>query len=213
MCIMVLLVTFKNSEEEACAALQPAEDSHPPGAVTKWFMKETSLAREYDDQACANPDGHRYCAENAYIRNDADVVAVMEEAFTTLPSRKAFALWYSMAPGSQRQMKDMALSLQSDHYFALYTIWESEKDDAPAQKWVRDIMSEVERHSEGSYLGDADFQVRRTRYWGEEQGKKLMRIRREWDPEGRICGYLDEGDKSGVDGLPNAHEWLPESKM
>lgn len=27
------------------------------------------------------------------------------------------------------------------------------------------------------------------------------------DPEGRICGFLDEEDKSGVEGLRNEFEW------
>jgi hypothetical protein len=66
----------------------------------------------------------------------------------------------------------------------------------------------VERHSVGAYLGDSDFQVRQTRFWGEEQGQRLMKIRRERDPHGRICGFLDEGDRAGVDGLKNEHHWL-----
>jgi hypothetical protein len=68
-------------------------------------------------------------------------------------------------------------------------------------------MAEVEKHSVGAYLGDSDFQVRRTKFWGNEQGKKLREIRKNWDPKGTICGYLDDGDKSGVEGLGNVHEW------
>ncbi|KAM5349870.1 hypothetical protein ACJ41O_006375 [Fusarium nematophilum] len=208
----VLFVTFKNSEEEARAALQPAEDSAPPGHVITWFCKETSLAKEYDDQHAANPDGHRYAVDNCYVRNDADVVSVLEKAFTCLPSPKSFALWYSMSPGSRRSaetgtMPDMALSMQSDHYFALYCIWENESDNYRCQSWVRHILNEVERHSEGAYLGDADFQARRTRFWGVEQGEKLMNVRRTWDPRGVVAGYLDEGDRSGVNGLENVNEW------
>ncbi|KAJ9669706.1 hypothetical protein H2201_000090 [Coniosporium apollinis] len=206
-CITVLLVTFKNSEEEARKALQEAEDSHPPGTVNRWFCKPTSLKQEYEDQAAANPSGHRYCADNAYLSNDADVAETLEAAFTTLPHRKSFTLWYAMAPVSRRKLPDMALSMQTDHYFALYTIWEDEQDDERCQNWVRDIMKDVETRSEGAYLGDSDFQTRRTRFWGEEEGKKLMRLRREWDPLARICGYLDVGDKSGLNGLKNVHEW------
>lgn len=97
--------------------------------------------------------------------------------------------------------------MQSDHYFALYTVWEDEKDDERCSDWVKGVMSEVERHADGSYLGDSDFQHRRTRFWSEEAGKKLKEVRRKWDPQGRICGYLDEGDRSGVDGLANEFEW------
>ncbi|OCL07153.1 FAD-binding domain-containing protein [Glonium stellatum] len=211
--ITVLLVTFKNSEEAALKALQGAEDSHPTGTVGHWFCKSTSLEQEYNDQARANPEGHRYTADNAYIRNDANVAELLEEAFTTLPSRKSFALWYSMAPVSRRPLKDMALSMQSDHYFALYTVWEHKEDDEQCQSWVKGIMRDVEVHSEGAYLGDSDFQVRRTRFWGEKEGVKLREIRRKWDPLGRICGYLDAGDISGVDGLENVHEWATKVKI
>jgi hypothetical protein len=211
---MVSLLTFKNSEEEARAALLPAEDSAPSGYVDKWFCKETSLAQEYDGQHAANPMAHRYCVDNAYITNDANVVSVLEDAFTTLPSKKSFSLWYSMAPCSRRSakdgtMSDMALSMQSDHYFAAYSVWESESEDDHVQGWVKKIIKQVERHSEGAYLGDSDFQVRRTKFWDNEQGAKLMKIRKEWDPNGRVAGYLDVDDKSGADGLANVHEWKP----
>lgn len=206
----VLLVTFKNDAAEALKALQPAQDSHPPGTVHAWFNRETNLEDQYKDQGAANPTGHRYRVDNAYIRNDADVAAVLEPAFTTLPTRKAFSLWYSMAPGSRRPLPDaMALSMQTDHYFATYAVYEDAADDERVGAWVRAVMAGVERHSEGAYLGDADFQVRRSRFWGEEQGARLMRLRRKWDPEGRVCGFLDEGDRSGREGLANVHEWMP----
>lgn len=207
-CLFILLVTMKHTPEEAETALRPAHASHPPGTLEEWFCKEDSLANQYINQAKANPEGHRYCAENAYIENDADVATVLQEAFTTLPHRKAFSLWYAMNPCSRRALPDMALSMQSDHYFALYTVWDDAGDDERCQAWVRNVMSRVERRSVGSYLGDSDFQVRQTRFWAEVNGQRLMDVRRKWDPTGRICGYLDEGDLSGVDGLANVHTWL-----
>ncbi|PTU19698.1 hypothetical protein P175DRAFT_0462882 [Aspergillus ochraceoroseus IBT 24754] len=206
-CLFILLVTMKSTVEEAEKALAPAHQSRPEGAIEEWFCQEDSLENQYVKQANASPEKHRYCAENAYIENNADVPKVLEEAFTTLPHRKAFALWYAMNPCSQRQLPDMALSMQSDHYFALYTVWEEENDDVRCQQWVRDVMKKVERKSVGAYLGDSDFQERKTRYWADSNGRRLMDIRRKWDPTGRICGYLDPGDLSGIHGLDNAHEW------
>ncbi len=206
-CIISHFVTFKNSQEEAEAALKLVNETRPERAIVELVNQPTSLAKEYRDQANANPAGHRYCAENAYIKNDADVTSVLEEAFTTLPHPKAFSLWYSMAPVSRRKLPDMALSMQSDHYFALYTVWDDEDDDPRCLKWVKDIMTTVERHSEGAYLGDSDFQIRRTKFWSDDNGKRLMEIRRQRDPKGTICGFLDVGDASGVDGLANEHEW------
>ncbi|KAF2083824.1 FAD/FMN-containing dehydrogenase [Saccharata proteae CBS 121410] len=205
--IMILLVTFKHTPSAALAALQPAHSTHPPGTIHSWFNRPDSLENQYASQDAANPLRHRYCVDNAYISNDADVAAVLEPAFTSLPTRKSFSLWYSMAPCSRRKLPDMALSMQSDHYFATYVVWEDEKDDVPIMNWVQDVMRRVEKSSEGAYLGDADFQIRRTRFWGEEQGRRLGEVRRKWDEEGRVCGYLDAGDGSGVEGLANVHEW------
>ena len=206
-CIVPLFVTFKNSDKAARSALDLANRSRPEGASLELINQPTSLANEYCNQAASNPSGHRYCAENAYINNDADVAAVLEDAFTTLPHPKAFSLWYAMAPTSRRPLPDMALSMHSDHYFALYTVWEHESDDARCRKWVKDIMQNVERHSDGAYLGDSDFQERRTRFWADENASRLMRIREDLDPKGTICGYLNVDDASGVKGLANQHEW------
>lgn len=203
----VSFVTFKNSVDEAQAALERANRTRPHGCIVEDTNRQTSLADQYCTQAAANPEGHRYCAENAYISNDEDVPVVLEEAFTTLPHPKAFCIYFSMNPCSQRTLTDMALSMQSDHYFATYTVWEDEKDDERCRSWVRNVMRGIERHSEGAYLGDSDFQVRRTRFWSDQNGKKLMELRQKWDPQGRMCGYLDDGDSSGTDGLKNVHEW------
>lgn len=201
--VIVGLTTFKRSEDAAISALEVAEDSVPQIYLEKDFARPSSLQQEYTHQGLANPQGHRYCSDNAYINNDSDVASVLEEAFTTLPSQKSFALWYAMAPTSQNQLPDMALSMHSDHYLALYTIWEAIEDDNRCQSWVSDVMNRMTPHTVGQYLGDSDFQVRNTKYWGEQQGKKLMEIREKWDPDGRICGYLDSGDQSGVKGLRN----------
>lgn len=212
--ILANLTSFKSSKAEAEAALAPIHASRPSGAKIEVFCEPTSLAKEYGTQAASNPEGHRYCAENAYVSNGEDVPAVLEESFTTPPSKKSFAIYFAMNPTSRRALPaidtraGMALSMQSDHYFALYSCWENEDEDEKCTSWVRRIMAQVEQHSDGAYLGDSDFQHRRTKFWTEECGKRLMEIRKKWDPKGRICGYLDEGDRSGVEGLKNEFEWM-----
>jgi hypothetical protein len=55
-------------------------------------------------------------------------------------------------------------------------------------------MEEVGRHSVGAYLGEYDFQTRRSKFWGDDEAKRISEIRKKWDPEGRICGYLGLDD-------------------
>lgn len=205
--ILANFLTFKSSLEDAQTALQSLHDSRPPGAVEEIYLRTTNLTEQYVMQDMANPPNHRYCSDNAYVRNDADVPSVLDTAFTTLPTRKSCSLYFAMSPTSRRELPDMALSMQSDHYFAVYTVWEDAADDERCCGWVRDVLAGVERQSVGSYLGDADFQTRRTKFWSEEKGARLMEVRRKWDPKGRVCGYLDVGDRGGVEGLKNVFEW------
>lgn len=205
--ICTLFVTFAESIAEAEAVLNVANSSRPDGPIIEEHNKPTSMSAEYRDQAGANPEGHRYSTDNAYLDNGADVATVLEEAFTTLPCPKAFALYYAMHPVSRRPLPDMALSMQSDHYFAAYTIWENETDDARCQGWLRNVMQGVEKSEVGAYLGDSDFQIRRTKFWADANAQKLRGLRKKWDPDARICGYLDLDDASGSKGLENRHEW------
>lgn len=189
-CITIALVAFGDKEDAIQGVLQRIDESHPPGTVAHSFCEETSLHQEFENKANAYPKGYRYCVDNVFLKNDADIAAVLESAFTTLPTKKSLTLWSSMIPCSQRELPDMALSMQSDHYFVLYGVGEHESDDLRCQTWVDDIMAEVGRYSIGAYLGEFDFQTRRSKLWGDKQVKKLMDVKQERDPEARICGFL-----------------------
>ncbi|KIV94858.1 hypothetical protein PV10_02582 [Exophiala mesophila] len=205
-CVVALFVVFKHTELEAKKALEPANKSRPEGFVVEAPSVPTSLADQYLNQAAANPERHRYCVQNAYISNDADVVSILEASFTTIPNSKSFTIWYAMNPCSRRPLRDdMAVSMQTDHYMATYALWEDPDDDDAMQKWVKDIMGGVVGSSqvEGAYLGDADFQERQAKFWSTQNALKLAEVRKKNDPAGRICGYLDRGDVSGLNGLSN----------
>ena len=201
--IAVIFTTFKVTEQEAKAALKPAEDSYPGEPAVHWFCQETSLEKEYANQAHVNPSEHRYHCENVFINNDADVAKIAENALTTIPTKETYAFYYPLSPWSQTPRKDMVFSCLTDHYLGLYTICKDMEHDMRCKTWAQDVIKDVKKHSSGSYIGDIDLQVRTTKFWGDEEGKKLMDIRCKWDPQGIICGYLDAEDKSGVSGLDN----------
>ena len=103
----------------------------------------------------------------------------------------------------------MALSMQSDHYFAVYTVWSDERDDERCTGWVRDVFTGIvdKGYAVGSYLGDADFRVRRARFWSDECARRLKEVRRRWDAEGRMGGFCEdrEGDERV---LENGEGWV-----
>ncbi|KAI1275592.1 FAD-binding domain-containing protein [Xylaria sp. FL0933] len=206
--IIAGFLSFKPSKAAAESAMQRVHDSRPAGAKVAVLCDPTDFARQYAGQREEQPTGYRFCSDNVYVDNAVDdVPAVLGKAFTSLPTKKSFVLYFAMNPTSRRPLPDMAHSVQSDHYVALYAIWEDAGDDVLCTGWVHDIMSDVQKYSIGSYMGDADFQHRTTRFWSQENGDRLRGIRQKWDPEGRICGYLDADDSSGVQGLKNEFEF------
>ncbi|KAL1878271.1 hypothetical protein Daus18300_002189, partial [Diaporthe australafricana] len=129
-CTMIILLASSNDEILVQKLLQSADESRPNGAFSASVCQETSIQQEYDNKAKAYPVGQRYQVDNVFLRNDADIVALLEPSFTTLPTRQSLSLWSSMKPRSSRPLANMALSMQSDHYLAVYAIWEDETDDA-----------------------------------------------------------------------------------
>ncbi|KAJ0423149.1 hypothetical protein BJY00DRAFT_58745 [Aspergillus carlsbadensis] len=194
-CITIALLASGADEARIEDILRAVEDTHPPNPISHWFNQPTTLSEQFALKAKSYPTGHRYYVDNAFIKNNADVASTLENALTTLPTRQSLALWTSLVPLSRRLLPDMALSMQSDHYLALYAIWEDERVDSRCVTWVDEVMEGVAKKSVGSYLGEVDFRSRNTRYWGDGVLEKLVQVKRKWDPENRICGCL------GLEGL------------
>ncbi|KAJ6021714.1 FAD binding domain protein [Penicillium herquei] len=186
-CFMIYFVTMKGENEEARKALLPAHETRPRGAIQEWFCQEDSLEKEYANEVSAYPGNRRWFADNAFIRNDADVAAILKEVCMTLPDRHCIVLWYPLAPHSRRNLPDMAFSLQSDHYVGTYTIYDNESDDSKYHSWIHTAAEKLSSFRIGSFSGEADFQARKVKCWGDDQWKKIAQIRQKWDPDGRIC--------------------------
>ena len=127
----------------------------------------TTLEEQRKRQVADNPEGHRWAVDNAWLAGSAEeVVPAMRAAYTTLPSEKAFTIWFSMAP--MRDLPDMAFSLQSEIYLASYVLWEDAADDERHQAWLRGVMADLEPVTVGQYLGDSDLTRRPLRFMSDE---------------------------------------------
>lgn len=187
---MIILLASSDNEGLVQKVLQSAEELRPDGALSASVCKDTNMQQEYDNKAKAYPVGPRYKVDNVFLGSDADIVSILEPSFTTLPTRKSMALWTSIKPRSNRALTDMALSMQSDHYLAIYVLWDDETDDAKCGSWLSNVMKQVGGYSIGSYLGEYDFQARGSDCWGDEQYHRLVELKCKWDPDNRICGCL-----------------------
>jgi FAD/FMN-containing dehydrogenase len=188
--LLVTAVALVDDDEQARAALAPFRGSPAlERALTVVDAAPTTMAAQRERQLRANPEGHRWTVDNAWLSGPADkVVPAMRPAFTTLPTEKAFTIWFSMAP--LRPLPDMAFSLQSDIYLASYVLWEDEADDERHRAWQRRVMADLQPVTVGQYLGDSDLSTRRLRFASDAAWARLCRIRAERDPDGLFAGYL-----------------------
>lgn len=203
--VIAHFVAFKDNAEDCLVELNKFESTKIHGAIFEVFGEETSLEKEYIDQAGANPERHRYRADNMYLKSGVDVSKVLEPCFTSVPNQKTFCLYFSMDPLTK--LEDMALSMQTEHYIAVYSITDDEKEDDMISTWLSRSFAHLEKFGEGAYLGDSDFQTRITPFWKRENHQKLNRLRKQFDPQRRFCGYL----KNPVDEKKNNEILLAET--
>jgi FAD/FMN-containing dehydrogenase len=162
------------------------------------------------EQIRANPEGHRYTVDNAYLAGDTEtLIPALTPAFTELPTAKSFSLWFDLAhlptrPLARTALPDMALSLQTDIYFATYVVAESAADDARCRGWVDDTMGRLAPFSAGCYLGDSDLAHRPDRFMSDAAWQRFRQIRAARDPAGLFAGYhcADESALNGGPGEP-----------
>ncbi|KAK3998284.1 FAD binding domain protein [Cladorrhinum sp. PSN332] len=199
-----ILANFLAFSSSAAQILSTVHSSLPPNLIPLPHSKisfPTTPSQQYEAQRLANPLSHRYRSDNMYLPNNlTSIPSLLEPIFTSLPTPKSSALWFSMNPTSRKDLngKEMALSMQTDHYVALYAVWGGEEDDDKCDDWIRRLGEEVQQN-EGSYLGDADFRFRDYagwRFWNEGVKEKLDEVRKRWDAGGRVCAFLDDTEPS-----------------
>lgn len=186
--VKVHFVTMKTNSEWATAALNVLHMSRPCQAIAEEQAREESIETLYHSQALANPEGHFYHTNCAYLDNAAEISQVLASGFMTLPSEKSFVFWYPMYPRSRElNTPDLAVQTPSDHYFAIYCVGRNEHEHLQNQDWTRAIMEGLESKIVGKYIGDCDMTGPTTWYWTEEAFERLQAIRRAWDPSTLFC--------------------------
>ncbi|MEU5329098.1 FAD-binding oxidoreductase [Streptomyces parvus] len=172
-----------------------ALDSSPvvARASARTVAEPVDFAELQAEQLRGNPENHRYAADNAFLSGSAsELVPALVPAFTELPTPRTFTVLGDFTPLVARRPPDMAVSLQTDLYFAAYAIGTTPADDVLSRAWLDRTMSRLAPHSAGCYLGDSDLAVRADRIMSDAAWSAFRRIRAARDPEGRFPGYLGD---------------------
>lgn len=196
-----MFISFKDTLEEAEAAMKTVKEDHPPRALLERLCTPSTFAGEFAAQVFATPHEHNYIVDNAWMSNDADVAALLEESVHTIPNKTSLVMCMPVTSSQRPVEGDPAFSLQSRYYVSLYAGWKDEKDGGEPTAWVRKALDTIAPHSIGSMVSDFDFQRRESQLWDEEKGAKIMDLRRKLDPEGRFAGFLVGDDNNGANSI------------
>jgi hypothetical protein len=178
-------------------------------ALVSKIAQPTTIGELRAEQVRANPEGHRYTVDNAYLTGQTSaLIPALAPAFTELPTAKSFSLWFDLAHLPARPLPDMALSVQGDLYFATYVVGEEPGHDDRCRSWTDDTMRRLEPFSAGCYLGDSDLAVRPGRFMSDAAWDRFRRVRAARDPGLLFAGYdcRDEGALNSAEPASNRTE-------
>jgi FAD/FMN-containing dehydrogenase len=167
-------------------------------ALVSKIAQPVTIGELRAEQLRANPEGHRYTVDNAYLAGEtSSLIPAMTPAFTELPTAKSFSLWFDLAHLPARPLPDMALSVQTDLYFATYVVGEEPAQDAACRSWINERLHRLEPFSAGCYLGDSDLTIRPDRFMSDAAWDRFRQIRAARDP-GRLFAGYDCADESAL---------------
>lgn len=141
------------------------------------------------------PPGVRWCADNMWV--DAPVEQLLpglNEIADTMPPAPSHSLWLNWHPPARRP--DMAFSLESNHYLAVYGEWSRPEDDARYENWATERMVSLEPHAAGIQLADENLGRRPARFMADANLEKLDSIRHHYDPTGLFHSWMGRHDQA-----------------
>jgi FAD/FMN-containing dehydrogenase len=186
-------LSFADTPREGARALSVLESCPVlDRAIATLVAAPEQLEALKADQERANPENHFYVVDNAYLAGERDeVVTRLSPAFMSLPAPKAFTIWFDMGRAPQRGLPDMALSLQTDLYFAAYLVGENAEQVQDCLTWIEARADELEPIKRGIYLGDSDLERRPAPFLSQDALARLGEVRSTYDPAGLFCDYLE----------------------
>jgi FAD/FMN-containing dehydrogenase len=185
---------FGSDRKEAMLLARTASDAVPT-------VDSRLEERTYPDVALNDLEGEgawveelRYCVDACWVKSGYDEVgAICERAIHDAPSEMSrIVLAWGFAPANGPEVAQTANGTLTVN---LYAIWADPGADGVNEAWIRSIMAELEPGISGFYVGESDLSVspeRPRRCYPADKWERLSQIRRRYDPERRMHGYLSE---------------------
>ena len=133
------------------------------------------------------PNTHWY-ADNMWIDGSIDpILPQLREIADTQPPAPSHALWLNWNPPKTRP--DIAFSVESRTYLALYGGLRNPADVARHRDWATRNMKALEPYSAGIQLADEGLDRRPARFLSDAHMGRMDTIRAHYDPDGRFHSW------------------------
>ncbi len=194
----VLTITtyvFADDLEQAAELLAPLETAPGlDGAIMRQHAVPASIEGIHAGFDSMYPEGLRYLADNAWIRDEeVSSPALWREAKTiveTLPTARSCIWAIAGMSLDQPTAANAAFSLSSQMCFQIYAVYDDSEDDEAIKAWHSDAFARIEPYSVGgAYVNEADLFSRPTAILAPESAARVESLREKYDPEGRFFGY------------------------
>ncbi len=134
-------------------------------------------------------------ADNMWIDGPVDpIMPRLRMIADSQPPAPSHALWLNWNAPQTRT--DMAFSVESRTYLALYGGLRNKADTAAHRNWATDHMRALEPHSHGIQLADENTGRRPARFVTAENLARLDQIRAVRDPDGLFNAWMGRPDRA-----------------
>ena len=112
--------------------------------------------------------------------------ACVKKALTIqcLPPASSHSLWLNWPPPTSRP--DMAFSLETNHYLALYGEWTHAQNDERYANWATEQIKKIQQYGLGIQLADENLGRRPARFMKGTNLQKLDILRERYNPT-KLC--------------------------
>jgi len=133
----------------------------------------------------------RYAVDNVMTNRRSQALEAVAEHFKSAPSRDCHVLASSNM--STQVRPDSCFSWAIDSYVGCYAIWDHERDDEQAFRWLDGCVPLMDPLADGHYVNEVEGRRRPERYrkcFSGENWQRLEQLRRQHDPQGVFHHYL-----------------------
>jgi FAD/FMN-containing dehydrogenase len=186
---------------KAPAALGPLRDPPP----TRPLAQDLDVPVAFEDLHLAVdasfPHDHRYVVDTFWVDASVhDALTPIAQLVTEAPSARTriHTIVTDNRQGAGASIDEGAFTLDGRTLVVAYLAWLNEASDEANRSWLRRLACRLAPQTTGHFVSETDLTMgggRAERSYAPAAWERLRKLRRSWDPEGRLHGFLDSSER------------------